>query len=69
MGERRYRNITAAVYEAVRAGCAAAGLDREYFNGDDILRLWNRGLSVADIVKTAVAHAQRTGDREGVPAP
>lgn len=69
MGQRRQRPIDATVFDAVRRGCAAVGLDPDYLSGDDVLLLWDRGRSVDDIVKTALAHAARTGDRARVAAP
>lgn len=69
MRVRRQRAITAADVAAVRRGCAQAGLDPEYFGGDDILLLWDRAKSVDDIVQTAIAHAQRTGETRAAASP
>lgn len=63
------RLIQQGDFTAVRRGFVAAGLDEEFFNGDDIVRLWNRGLSVADIVQTAVAYAARCGTTSATSSP
>jgi len=54
-------------YARVRAGFVGAGLDRDFYNGDDIALLWSRYAGdVERIVAAAVQHARRIGTTKGV---
>lgn len=49
-------------YQAIRDGFERAGIDRDFYNGDDLDELWRRCHgNVERIVQAAVAHAAQLG--------
>jgi hypothetical protein len=48
-----------ADFIAIRAGLVRVGLDRDYFNWEDIEHLWKRGQRVEQIVAAALEHQDR----------
>lgn len=51
-----------ADFLSIRRRFRAAGLDEDFFSGDDIVTLWHRGQTVDEIVRTAIDYAARTGE-------
>lgn len=54
-------------YAAIRRGFVDAGLDADFYNGEEIAVLWQRCYGDRDrIVAEAVAYARRSGSTAGV---